>query len=40
MQKQKKINISERPDMKHIIPNGPHHRYQCDLWELDKDIVS
>ena len=26
--------------MKHIIPNGPHHLYQCDLWELDKNIVS
>ena len=38
--KTKNINISERPEMKHIIPNGPHHRYQCDSWELNKDIVS
>ena len=28
----KNTNISERPQMKHIIPNGAHHRYQCDLW--------
>ena len=38
--KTKNINISDRPEMKHIIPNGPHHRYQSDLWELDKDLVS
>ena len=25
--------------MKHIIPEGPHYRYQADLWELDKNIA-
>ena len=34
-----KHNISEKPPMKHIIPEGPHYRYQADLWELDKNIA-
>ena len=29
--KTKNINISERPEMKHIILNGPQHLYQCNL---------
>ena len=34
-----KHNISEKPPMKHITPEGPHYRYQADLWELDKNIA-
>jgi len=30
-------DISEKPEMKHIIPEGPHFRYQADLWELSNN---
>lgn len=32
-------SISNKPKMLHIIPEGPHYRYQADLWELNKDIA-
>jgi len=32
-------NVAERPAMKHIIPEGPHYRYQSDIWELSKKAL-
>ena len=29
-------NIAEKPVMKHLIPDGPHFRYQSDILELSK----
>ena len=34
----KKANIVNRPNLKHIIPGGPHKRIQADLWEFDKEL--
>lgn len=34
-----KHNISEKPPMKYIIPDGPHFRYQVDIWELDENLA-
>ena len=31
-------NIAKKPKMKHIIPEGPHFRYQAGLWEFDESI--
>ena len=32
-------NIAEKPVMKYIIPDGPHFRYQSDIWELSKTYL-
>ena len=34
----KKSQITHKPNMKHIIPGGPHERIQADLWEIDKEL--
>ena len=33
-------NISEKPIMRHIIPDGPHFRYQADIWEFSRKIFN